>query len=353
MTGKASKLPTRRSLSQTPPVQAGLFLGVGLAFAAVLVWAVIELKTLIIVLVVAGFLAVGLNRPVRAMTRRGLPRWLALVVLVLGLVLVFCGGFALIIPAIVRQTTEFAAAAPTYYDQVMASGFAQRFGGESRVLERLQGLTTAENLSTAAGGLLGGAVSVATVVGWTLTALILSLFILVAHDRIRDSALRFVVASKRARAGEILDRILLQAGAYLMGALTIAIAAGGAAWIFMVIAGIPYAAILAFIVALTDLIPQVGATIGAAIVTLVALTVSPMTAVAAVIFFVVYQQLENWIIYPTIMGSAVKVSNLAALVSVLIGATLFGVVGVILAVPSYAAIRLVVQELVHPRLDAH
>ena len=352
MTGNAPELPTRRSLSKTPPVQAGLYLGVGLAIAALIVWAVTKLTTLIIVLIVAGFLAVGLNRPVQAMTRRGLPRWLAITILMFGLVLVFCGGFALIIPAIVRQATEFVEAAPGYYDQFMRSDLAGRFGGESQLLERIQNLLTAENLSTAAGGLLGGAASALTVLGWILTTLILSLFILAAHDRIRDGALRLVVASKRERAGEILDRILRQAGAYLMGALTIAVAAGGSAWVFMAIAGIPYAAILAFIVALTDLIPQIGATIGAVIVSLVALAVSPMTAVAAVIFFVIYQQLENWIIYPTVMGSAVKVSNLAALVSVLIGATLFGVVGVILAVPVYAAIRLIVQELVHPRLDA-
>ncbi|GAB3651162.1 AI-2E family transporter [Glycomyces tarimensis] len=353
MTGNAPQLPTRRSLSQTPPVQAGLYLGIGLALAAGLVWAVTELKTLIIVLVVAGFLAVGLNRPVQFMIRRGFPRWLSITTLLVGLVLVFCGGFALIIPAIVRQATEFVNDAPAYYDDLMQSDLAQRFGGESRLIERLQDLTTAENLSAAAGGLLGGAASAATVIGWSVTAVILSLFILAAYDRIRDGALRLVVASKRERAGEILDRILVQAGAYLMGALTIGVAAGASAWVFMAIAGVPYAAILAFIVAVTDLIPQIGATIGAAIVTLVALTVSPMTAVAAVIFFVVYQQLENWVIYPTIMGSAVKVSNLAALVSVLIGATLFGVIGVVLAVPTYAAIRLVIRELVQPRLDAH
>lgn len=353
MTGNAPQLPTRRSLSQTPPVQAGLYLGIGLAIAALLVWAVLKLDTLIIVLVVAGFLAVGLNRPVQVMMRRGLSRWLAMTILMLGLFLFFCGGLALVIPAVVRQTAEFVDAVPGYYEQLMQSTFAERFGGESELLDRVQDLLTGENLSAAAGGFLGGAASAATILGWAVTAVLLSLFILAAHDRIRDAALRLVVASKRERAGEILDRILRQAGSYLIGALVIGLIAGGSAWIFMAIAGIPYAVILAFIVAITDLIPQIGALIGSGIVILIALASSPMTGVAALIFFVVYQQVENWLIYPTIMGSAVKVSNLAALVSVLIGATLFGVVGVVLAVPTYAAVRLVVQELVHPRLDAN
>lgn len=341
----------RWRLADTPPLRAGVLFGIGLALAAGLVWVVMELRTLLIVLAASGFLAIGLNRPVSAMTRRGMPRWLALTLLMLAIALFFCGGLALVVPAIVEQAGDFVENAPAYYDRIMGSDLAERFGGESRLLEGAQGFLTGGNASTAVTGLLGGAASAATVVGWTLTAFVLAGFVLVAHDRIRDGALRLVPASKRERAGGILDRILGQVGAYLIGALTIGLAAGASAWVFMVIAGVPYAAILAVVVAVTDLIPQVGATIGAAIVTIAALTVSPMTAVASVIFFVVYQQLENWIIYPSIMGSAVKVTNLSALVSVLIGATLFGVVGVVMAVPTYAAVRILVRELAVPRLD--
>ncbi|GAB3232106.1 AI-2E family transporter [Glycomyces halotolerans] len=351
MRGNEKRLPTGRRLADTPPLQAGVLVGIGFALTAALIWVVLELQTLLIVLVMAGFLAIGLNRPVSAMVRRGLPRWLAMLILVLGTVLLFCGGLALVIPALIRQTAEFVEAAPGYYQQLMDSRLVQRFGGESGLLERGRELLTGENVSSAATGLLGGAFSAAMAVGWTVTALILAVFFLAAHDRIVDGSLRFVAASKRDRARNMLDQILYQVGGYLIGAVTIGAAAGFSAWIFMIIAGVPYAVILAVVVAVLDVIPQVGATIGAAIVTLAALTVSPMTAVAAVIFFVVYQQLENWVIYPTVMGSAVKVSNLAALVSVLIGATLFGVVGVILAVPTYATVRLILRELVLPRLD--
>lgn len=344
-------LPTRRSLAETPPVQAGVMLGIGLALAAALVWTVTELRTLLIVLAVAGFLAVGMNRPVTLMTRRGLPRPLAVAILIVSLFLLVCGGVGLVIPVIVGEGREFVESAPDYWERLMDSPVLERFGGEAKLVEQAQSFMTGENVSGALGGLLGGVATAAGAIGWFVTCLLLALFILGGHDRIRGSALRLVVASERDRAADLLDRMLQQVGAYIVGALTIGLVAGVSAWVFMAIAGIPYAAILAVVVALTDLVPQVGATIGAIVVSAVALTVSPMTAVASVIFFVIYQQLENWVVYPRIMRSAVEVSDLAAIVSVLTGATLFGVVGVILAIPLYAAIRLVVREIVFPRLD--
>lgn len=344
-------LPTRRSLAETPPVQAGAMLGIGLALAAALVWTVTELRTLLIVLVVAGFLAVGMNRPVTLMTRRGMARPLAVAILIVSLFLLVCGGVGLVIPVIVGEGREFIESAPDHWERLMASPILERFGGEAELVEQAQSLMTGENLSGTLGGLLGGVATAAGAIGWFVTCLLLALFMLGGYDRIRGRALRLVVASERDRAADLLDRMLQQVGAYIVGALTIGLVAGVSAWVFMAIVGVPYAAILAVVVALTDLVPQIGATIGAIIVSAAALTVSPMTAVASVVFFVLYQQLENWVVYPRIMRSAVKVSDLAAIVSVLTGATLFGVVGVILAIPCYAAIRLVVRELVFPRLD--
>ncbi|RRR98657.1 AI-2E family transporter [Glycomyces terrestris] len=344
-------LPLRRSLSQSPPIAAGVLFGLGLAVAYAVVWSLQELSTVITALVVAAFLAVGLERIISIMTNRGMKRWLAMTILFLGIFLVFCGGLAAIIPALVRETAQFVENVPGYYKSVMNSDLAARFGGESGLLDRAQDVLTAENISKAVGGVAGGAASAANGLVWTITTLLLTVFILAAYTQLRQGSLRLVAASRREQTGRILDGILAQVGAYLIGALAIGLFAGISSWIFMAIVGIPYAALLALLVALLDLIPQIGATIGAVVVTLVALAVSPMTALAAAIFFIAYQQLENWVIYPTVMRSAVKVSNLAAIVAVLVGGTLFGVVGIVLSVPAYAAIRLIGKELVLPRLD--
>jgi predicted PurR-regulated permease PerM len=344
-------LPLRRSLANTPPLTAGILFGAGLAVVTAAVWAVQELGTVITALIVAAFLAVGLERIVSGMTKRGMPRWLAMTILFLGVVIVFCGGIAAIIPAIVDEATEFVEKAPGYYKDLMASDFVARFGGESGLLERAEGAMTAANLTKALGGVAGG---VATFFGglvWTITTLLLTLFILAAYSQLRRGMVRLFAASQREQTDRIIEGILRQIGSYLIGALAIGALAGISSWIFMAIVDIPYGALLALLVALLDLIPQIGATIGAVVVTLVALAVSPMTAVASAIFFIAYQQLENWVIYPTVMRSAVKVSNLAAIVAVLVGGTLFGVVGIVLSVPIYAAIRLIGKEIVMPRLD--
>lgn len=344
-------LPLRRSLANTPPLTAGVLFGAGLAVVTAAVWAVQELGTVITALVVAAFLAVGLQRIVSAMTNRGLPRWLAMTILFLGMVIVFCGGIAAIIPAIISESTQFVAKAPDYYDSLMNSRLADRFGGESGLLQRAEGVLTAENLTKTLGGVAGGVASFFGGLVWTITTLLLAIFILAAYNQLRQGMVRLFAASHREQTDRIIEGVLRQVGSYLIGALAIGALAGISAWIFMAFAGIPYGALLALLVALLDLIPQIGASIGAAVVTLVALTESPMTAVAAVIFFVAYQQLENWVIYPTVMRSAVKVSNLAAIVAVIVGGTLFGVVGIVLSVPAYAAIRLIGKELVLPRLD--
>ncbi|MCC3763069.1 AI-2E family transporter [Glycomyces sp. TRM65418] len=343
--------PARRSLANTPPLTAGVLFGAGLALVTAAVWAVQELGTVITALIVAAFLAVGLERIVSGMTKRGMPRWLAMTILFLGLVIVFCGGIAAIIPAIVRESAEFVENAPGYYDALMGSRLVERFGGESGLLQRAEGALTPGNLTTALGGVAGGVASFFGGLVWTITTLLLTLFILAAYNQLRRGMVRLFAASQREQSDRIIEGILRQIGSYLIGALAIGALAGISSWIFMAIAGIPYGALLALLVALLDLIPQIGATIGAVVVTLVALAVSPMTAVASAIFFIAYQQLENWVIYPTVMRSAVKVSNLAAIVAVLVGGTLFGVVGIVLSVPIYAAIRLIGKELVLPRLD--
>ncbi len=346
-----SGLPLRRSLANTPPLAAGLLFGIGLAVVTALVWAVQELGTLITALVVAAFLAVGLERIIGGMTKRGMPRWLAMVILFLGVAIVFCGGIAAIIPAIARESAEFVEKAPDYYNTLMASSLAERFGGESGLLQRAEGALTPGNVTKTLGGVAGGVASFFGGLVWTITTILLTIFILASYMQLRKGMVRLFAASQREQTDRIIEGILRQIGSYLIGALAIGALAGISSWIFMAIAGIPYGALLALLVALLDLIPQIGATIGAIVVTLVALAVSPMTAVASAIFFVAYQQLENWVIYPTVMRSAVKVSNLAAIVAVLVGGTLFGVVGIVLSVPIYAAVRLIAKELVIPRLD--
>ena len=138
----------------------------------------------------------------------------------------------------------------------------------------------------------------------------------------------------------------------MAGAAVVALIAGTATLVWVSALGIPYPLALALIVALTDIIPLIGATIGAIIVTTVAFFVSVPVGIATAIFFILYQQAENYVIYPRVMSRSVDINPAAAIVGALVGGTLLGFVGALLAVPATAAIQLILREVLVPRQDA-
>ena len=147
------------------------------------------------------------------------------------------------------------------------------------------------------------------------------------------------------------DEILVRIGGYVGGQLTVSIIAGVSSYTFLEIARIPYALALALIVMITDLIPLIGATIGAVLVTLVGFLTGVPEGIACAAFFLVYQQVENYLIAPRVMKRSVDVQPAVTIVAALIGGTLLGVVGAVLAIPAAAAISLIVREVVLPRQE--
>jgi predicted PurR-regulated permease PerM len=137
----------------------------------------------------------------------------------------------------------------------------------------------------------------------------------------------------------------------MVGALAIAVLAGFSTFVFALILGLAYPFALAVVVAVCDLIPQIGATLGAIIVSLVGFASSLTDGIACVVFFILYQQLENYLIYPNVMRRSVQVSDVAAIVAALLGVALFGVIGALIAIPMMAAIQLVLREVVYPSMQ--
>jgi predicted PurR-regulated permease PerM len=202
------------------------------------------------------------------------------------------------------------------------------------------------------GGVLGVGRVVFSAFFSTITVLIVTLYFLANLPAIKARAYRLVPRSRRARVGLLTDEILNRVGGYVAGALAIATVAGITTFILLTVLGVRYAVALAMVVALTALIPLVGATIGAVIVTAVALFTSVQAAVVCIVFYLVYQQVENYVIYPRVMKRSVDVSPAATVVAVLIGGSLLGVLGALLAIPLAAAVQLVLAEVVEPRQDA-
>jgi predicted PurR-regulated permease PerM len=342
-----------RPLSRRSPFRVAFTaaLGVGLAYA--LMQAVIAVRSVLILLLISAFLAIGLNPAVEALESRGLTRGRAVGAVLVGVLLVFVGfGFA-VVPPIVDQVGQLINKAPEYVHDLQNNHRVASLDARFHFLNQArQYVSHPENLGTKLfGGVLGVGKVVFSAFFSTLTVLILTLYFLSNLPNIKAAAYRAVPRSRRARVGLLADEILERVGSYVAGALVIAACAGVTTFIVLLIFHVPYPVALAILVAITDLIPLIGATIGAVVVTLVSFFVSTKTGIIVGVYYAAYQQFENYLLYPRVMKKSVDVSPAATVVAVLIGGSLLGVLGALLAIPIAAAVQLVLQEVVIPRQD--
>ena len=147
------------------------------------------------------------------------------------------------------------------------------------------------------------------------------------------------------------DDIFTKVGGYVLGNVVTSVVAGLGTYLWMLAFGIPYPILLGLFVAILDLIPVIGSTIGGAVVSLVALTVSLPVAIATLAFYIAYRLAEDYLLVPRIMGSTVQVPAVVSIVAVLIGGALLGIVGALVAIPVAAALRLLLHEVTFRRLD--
>ncbi|TCB95741.1 AI-2E family transporter [Micromonospora zingiberis] len=307
---------------------------------------------ILVLVVIALFLAVGLHPAVVRLRSWGVPRGLAVATVTLTVLALLGAGVLALVPPIVTQSGQFLDQVPSYLDALRRNETVNDLVVRFDLTRRVQEAANADVVGRALGGVLGGAQLVFGTVFRVLTVLVLTIYFLVYFDRMRDLGYALVPGSRRERVQLIGDEILTKVGAYMVGALAIAVLAGATTFVFALVLGLPYPFALAVVVAVTDLIPQIGATLGAVIVSLVGFATDPSIGIACVVFFVVYQQIENYLIYPKIMRRSVHVNEVAALVAALLGVSLLGVIGALIAIPTVAAVQLILREVVLPRQDA-
>jgi predicted PurR-regulated permease PerM len=335
------------------PFVVGLTAGLGLVLAYSAYLMVKNALSILVLIFIAMFLAIGLNPAVVRLQRLGLRRGIAVALVGLGTVLLFCGGIFALVPPLISQGNELIGNLPNYIDDLQRNQSLRELNEQYDILDRVRTAATPGNITKAIGGVWGGAQFIFGALFNLLTIFVLTIYFMGAFDRVKAGAYRLVPASRRERITLIGDEILTKVGAYMAGALSIALIAGTSTFIFLVVAGVAYPYALAVVVAVTDLIPQIGATLGAVVVSVVGFATSIPVGVACVIFFICYQQMENFLIYPKVMRRAVKVSDLAAIIAALLGISLLGVVGALIAIPAVAAIQLIVREVVFPRQERH
>ena len=284
--------------------------------------------------------------------RRGASRRASVSVVFLGVIAFFVGFGAAIVPPVVSQTSNFAQNYSDYIDKAEKNKTVKDLDSKLHFIEPLKKqVKDGKFVNNAFGGVLGATKTALSATFTTLTILILTLYFVSSLPTIKRAAYQLVPRSRRSRFGLLADEILLRIGGYVGGALGIALIAGISSFILLEILGVPYALALAMVVTVTDLIPLIGATIGAAVVTVVALLSSVTDGLVCLAFYIAYQQIENFIIYPRIMRRSVAVPPVVTVIAALVGGTLLGVVGALLAIPTAAAVLLIIEEVVVPRQD--
>ena len=302
-------------------------------------------------LVIATFIAVALSGPVNALARRGVRRGLAIAVSYLVLMLVPVGIGALVLPPVVNGANDLAQSAPQYVTDVQE--FVQRNETLRDLEQDYDLLTTLRAEANKLPGRLGGAAGTLRDLGLGLvnsifaavTILVLSVFMVGGGRGWIRRGLDLQAPQRAERMNRTVDRIANAVGNYVAGALLQASVAGVTTWIVLMILGVPFAAPLAVVIFFFDLIPLIGATIGAVIVGIVTVFGDfPTATIVWAIWSIVYQQIENNVIQPQIQKRAVDVHPFVVLVSVLFGSTLFGVLGALLAIPVAASLQIAVVE---------
>jgi predicted PurR-regulated permease PerM len=340
-----------RPLDRRSPFFIGMTAAAGVAVTYGVVELLIRARSVLVLIGLALFIAAGLDPAVEWLTRRRMPRWAAVLTVFTTVAAVLAGFIVAAIPPLASQTTALAQHLPQYLHALRNPHTELgRLNLHYQIQERITKLIN-DRGSSIVGGVLGAGMVVLSAATSAIVLGVLTVYFLAGMPRIKRFLYRLAPQSRRTRVILLGDEIFTKVGGYLLGNVLTSVAAGAGTYVWMVSFGIPYPALLAITVALLDLIPVIGSTIGGAIVTLVALTISIPVAGLTLAFYVAYRLAEDYLLVPRIMGRTVQVPAAVTVVSVLIGATLLGLVGALVAIPAAAAVRLLLQEITFRRMD--
>jgi len=341
-------------LHRSNPFVFGFFAALGVLVAWGLWNALGQAKSVLILLIVSMFIAVGLNPLVEWFMRRGLKRGLAVGVVFLLVLLAFAGvGFA-VVPVVTEQINNLIKNAPDWLDLLTKSRTLKDLDNKYHYIQKATDYIQDPALAQRAfGGILGVGKVVANALFSAFTILILTLYFLASLPAVKRAAYSLVPASRRPRVSILGDEVLGRVGGYVSGQFTVAITAGFCSFVFLEIVGLrDYAVALAIVVVVCDFIPMVGGLIGCVVITLVGLTDGVWTGVACLAYGVIYQQVENYVVAPRIMRRAVDIPGAVTVIAALLGGALLGVVGALLAIPAAAAALLIIREVWMRKADA-
>ncbi|MBF4566263.1 AI-2E family transporter [Plantibacter sp. VKM Ac-2876] len=337
----------------------GLVGGIGVLVALVIGSIVTQLSTTLIYVGVALFIALGLD-PLVSWLEQKLPRGLAIAVVFLAVIGAFVGIIFAIVPLLVTQISNFVSDYPRISQQFLNSDFVawvqNTIGNtldiDSALNDAFSFLKDPNNLLNIGGGIVAVGAGVASGITGSIIVLILTLYFLASLRSMKAVTYRFLPAYRREGFAQVLEEITQAVGRYVVGQVGLALVNGVLSFIFLSIIGAPFPPLLALLAFIGSMIPLVG-TLSASIVnSALCLFVSPVTALIAIIYYLIYMQVEAYILSPRIMNKAVAVPGALVVIAAFGGGALGGILGALVAIPVAASIIIIVQKVVFPSQDS-
>jgi predicted PurR-regulated permease PerM len=327
------------------------------ALGALTAWFVFEAVTgigsVLMLVVVSLFLAAGLHPAVLFLERHGMRRSFACATVIVAALSAVTLFVVALVPVITDQVTALSDNVPGWLDELERNRKVQELNDEYDVIDKIKEyVANGDFVSGLFGGALGFGLRILSALFNAFIVVVLTLYFLASLETTKDALYRLAPASRRDRVSRLGDRVIRNIGGYVSGAFVVSLCAGLSSLVFLFVIGLgEYAVALSFVVALLSVIPMIGATIGAVIVSAIAFATDLNAGIACVVFYVVYQQVENYVIYPRVMKRSVDIPGAVTVIAALVGTALLGIVGALLAIPTAAAILLIAREVVVKRQD--
>jgi predicted PurR-regulated permease PerM len=336
-----------RPFNHRSPFFIGLNAAFGVAVAYVVVRGIADITTVLVVIGLALFIAVGLNPVIEFLIRRGLRRWVAVGLVTLGFVAVIAGFVLSAASPISHEVQALVKNYPRYKANIAAGkGWAGKLAVKFHLTSYLKGKS---KLKLPVGGVLGAGKMLLTLGVATISVVALTIYFLFALPGVKKLWLSLVPRSRRERVELLTDEVFTRVGGFMLGNLFTSLISGVGTYVWLLAFGVRDALLLALVVALFDLIPMVGSTVAGIIVSLVAFTKGVPVGIATIAFYVAYRYVEDYLLNPRVMKRTVKVSPGLTIIATLIGGTLLGLIGALVAIPVAATIQLILQEVAIPR----
>ncbi|TFB46460.1 AI-2E family transporter [Cryobacterium tagatosivorans] len=338
--------------------RVGLIGTLGVGLGLLIITSVVSLQTIIVYIGAALFIALGLDPAVSWLQKRKFPRWAAILTVVAGVVGVLTGLVFAVVPIIVDQVSALSRAIPDLVKAVNTATFLadiqKQFPGldvDAVVKSATDFLGT--NLTTITTTAIQSGLAIISGLFGALIIVILTLYFTASLNSMKRGVYQLVPASKRERFADLSDQITTAVGRYVVGQAALAACNGVLSFIFLSIIGAPFPALLAFIAFLFSLIPLVGTITGSVIIVLTCLIPgigsSTETVIAAAIYYLIYMQVEAYVLSPHIMSRAVAVPGAVVVIAALAGGSLLGLLGALIAIPVAASALMIIKQVVIPR----